>query len=55
MKMLDILAHLCEQGGDPTCTNKQKKTAKEIAENRDSKIAVTLLGMFYMCIKITSI
>ena len=52
VKMLDILAHLCEQGGDPTRTNKEEKTAKEIADNRDSKIAVTLLGMFCMCIKI---
>ena len=46
--MLEILAHLCEQGGDPTYLGKQEKTAKEIAENRNSKIAVSLLGMFYL-------
>ena len=48
--MLEILAHLCEQGGDPTCTSAQGKTVKEIAENRNSKLAVALLSMFYMCI-----
>ena len=50
--MLKILAHLCEQGGDPTCTSAQGKTVKEIAENR---LAVALLGMFYMCIKLPDI
>ena len=44
--MLGVLAHLCEQGGDPTHTNKQGKTAKEIAETMDNKIAVTLLGTY---------
>ena len=46
--MLEILAHLCEQGGDPMHVSKQKKTIKEIAENRNSKIAVALLGTFYL-------
>ena len=46
--MLEILAHLCEQGGDPMHVSKQEKTAKEIAENRNSKIAVALLGMLYL-------
>ena len=46
--MLEILAHLCEQGGDPTHLSKQGKTAKEIAENRNSKIAVALLGKLYL-------
>ena len=45
--MLEILAHLCEQGGDPTCVSTQGKTAKGIAHNRDNKIAATLLGMYF--------
>ena len=45
--MLEILAHLCEQGGDPTCVSTQGKTAKEIAQNRDNKIAAALLGKYY--------
>ena len=53
--MLEILAHLCEHGGDPTCTSAQGKTVKEIAENSNSKIAVALLGMFYMHIKVPDI
>ena len=46
--MLKILAHLCEQGGDPMHVSKQEKTAKEIAENKNSKIAVALLGTFHL-------
>ena len=53
VNMLEILAHLCEQGGDPTYTNKQGRSAKEIAENAENKIAVALLGM-HMYIKIPS-
>ena len=49
VRMLEVLAHLCEQGGDPTHTNKQGKTAKEIAQTKDIKIAVALLGMCYIC------
>ena len=45
--MLEILAHLCEQGGDPTCASIEGKTAKEIARNRDYKIVAALLGMFH--------
>ena len=55
MHMLEILAHLCEQGGDPTCVSAQGKTAKEIAENRNSKIVVALLGMLYMYIKVPDV
>ena len=48
--MLEILAHLCEQGGDPTCASTEGKTAKEIAHSRDNKIVATLLGMYYSCV-----
>ena len=47
VKMLEILAHLCEQGGDPTCASTEGKTAKEIARNRDYKIVAALLGMYH--------
>ena len=53
--MLKILAHLCEQGGDPTCTSAQGKTVKEIVENRNNKLAIALLGMFYVHIKVPDI
>ena len=43
--MLEIFSHLCEQGGDPTRANKQGKTAKQISENENNKIAVVFLGM----------
>ena len=43
--LLEALAHLCEQGGDPTCVCKQGKTPKSIVIERNIKIAVALLGM----------
>ena len=49
--MLEILAHLCEHGGDPTCVSKQGKTTKEISQNQNI-IAVTLLGKCYRYIYI---
>ena len=51
-----MLAHLCEQGGDPTFISKQGKTAQTITEENGNKIATALLGMcdviyptFYGC------
>jgi len=42
---LEVLAHLCEQGGDPTVTYRGK-TAKAIAENKGNRIISALLGEF---------
>jgi len=42
---MEVLAHLCEQGGDPSILCKQDRTAKTIAEGNGNRIATALLGM----------
>jgi len=41
---MEVLAHLCEQGGDPTILCKQEKTAKTIVEENGTRIATAVLG-----------
>lgn len=43
--MMEVLAYLCEQGGDPTILCRQGKTPKIIAEEDNCQIAAALLGM----------
>jgi len=42
---LEVLAHLCEQGGDPAIISNHGKTAQAIAKEHGSKIAEALLGI----------
>ena len=43
---MEVLAHLCEQGGDPTILCKQERTAKTIVEENGNRVATALLGMY---------
>ena len=42
--MMEVLAYLCEQGGDPTILCKDERTPKTIAEEGNCQIAAALLG-----------
>ena len=42
--MMEVLAYLCEQGGDPTILSKDGRTPKSIAEDDNCQIAAVLLG-----------
>ena len=50
--MMEVLAYLCEQGGDPTILSKDGRTPKSIAEDNNCQIAVALLGTAIQCIYI---
>ena len=41
---MEVLAYLCDQGGDPTMICSQERTPKAIAEEDNCKIAAALLG-----------
>lgn len=43
--MMEALAYLCEQGGDPTILCKKGRTPKTIAEEDDCRMAAALLGI----------
>ena len=42
--IMEVLAYLCDQGGDPTMICSQERTPKVIAEEDNCKIAAALLG-----------
>ena len=50
--MMEVLAYLCEQGGDPTILSKDGRTPKSIAEDNNCQIAAALLGIAMQCIYI---
>ncbi|XP_065916963.1 leucine-rich repeat serine/threonine-protein kinase 1-like isoform X2 [Dysidea avara] len=43
--IMEVLAHLCEQGGDPTILCKQERTAKTIVEENGNRVATALLEL----------
>ena len=51
---MEVLAYLCEQGGDPTILCRHGKTPKIIVEEDNCQIAAALLGttiqLGYHCI-----